>query len=274
MKKSFKISVIAGFLALVVALPLAPASADMFLMPLRVYFKDGDRLKALTTMNSGRHQAIYRLSFGHKRQLPTGAYEELQGPLNPEYDPSQWLVYSPRQVDLPPQGKQGVRLSLRRPANLPDGEYRVHAVMQRIARNQIEGTPSKATAAFRMNVGFAVPIIIRVGKYDSQIEFQSFKLLPIDPQDKDLIQRAEVRLSRAGKHGAVGAIDAYWTPPGGGDEIQVAEQRGIAIYSELSERIAKVTFDKPIQGGKVRLVFRGIEGDRGIVYDEKSFPVQ
>lgn len=259
--------------AIAVQSPL-PAAADMLILPMRVYFKDGDRMKGLTVVNTGDVQAIYRLSFEAKKQMPDGSYINLEQPLTPGYDPAEWLVYSPRQVDLLPQAKQGIRISLRRPENMPDGEYRTHVVLKRIARESIElrGDDDKgATPTMMINVGFAVPVIVRKGKYDTQVSIDSFKLQPQVAGSKDLRPQASIEVSRKGKYSAVGKLLAYWTPPGSKEEIMVSPQNSLIIFPEVEKRSARIVFDRAIQGGKLRVVYQGMEVDNGMVFDERTF---
>lgn len=271
--KNMKAKICAILIALVVMCGV-PAGADMLIMPVRVYFKDGERLKGLTTMNTSDVQAIYRLKYQYTRQNPNGSYTILPGAENPALDPGKWLVYSPRQVDLEPQGKQGIKLSLRRPADLPDGEYRVHALLERIARDRIEGHDQKGAAARMMiNVGFAVPVIIRVGKYDAAAKINGIKLVQPDLKKKGDQQKVEVSLHRTGKYSTIGQLNVFWTPPGG-QEVQVVKKKSLIIYPEVTDRVQLVPLSQPVSGGTLRLVYSGMEADNGIVFDERSFPLQ
>lgn len=259
----------------ILMLCVTPVVADMLILPMRVYFKDGERMKSLTVLNNGGSQAIYRLAFVHNKQQPDGSYVEMPQTITPGYDPSEWLVYSPRQVDLMPQAKQSIKISLRRPADMPDGEYRVHAVMRRVARDIIENRGSDAVSGKMMiNVGFAVPVVVRKGRYDTTATFESFKLLPPETKGGVARSRAEVTLLRKGKFSSVGRIEGFWTPPGGGEEVEVIKKRSMVIYPEVGERKAVIALDRVIQGGTLRLVYRGMEADRGVVFDEKTYPLQ
>ena len=277
--RTWKKTVIAGVCAAVLALGVTQfvraAAADMLILPMRVYFKDGERMKGLTTVNTGNVQAIYRLTFNHKKQMPDGSYANLDSTLTPGYDPSEWLVYSPRQVDLAPQAKQGVRISLRRPADLPDGEYRVHAVLKRVARENIEmrgeDAPKGATATMMINVGFAIPVIIRKGKYDTTAHIKDFKMVSPAAGEKDQRARAELTVVRKGKYSSVGRLEAFWTPPGGGEEVMVSPRNSLIIFPEVEERSTKIVFDRAVQGGKLRVVYLGMEADTGVIFDEKTF---
>lgn len=273
MKKSTIRNACAGLLMFGMIAAIYPAAASMLLLPVRVYFKDGERMKGLTVLNKGDTQAVFSMKFEHKKQLAEGGYEALTEPLTPGYDPSKWLVYSPRQVSLEPQGRQGVRLSLRRPADIPAGEYRVHMALDRTARERIErgpAEPGKSTTKFMVNVGFSVPVIIRIGKNDAVAEIKSYNLLPPDVKAQDKRPRLMVDIARSGKFSTVGEVTAFWTPPGG-DEVKVGQQKGVIIYPELAGRTARVFLDQPISGGTLRIVYSGIEVDRGTTFDERIF---
>ncbi len=274
MKKKYALLLAGLVLACGVFVTALPAVANMLIMPVRVYFADGERMKSLTVLNRGEEQAVFRVVMQHKKQLPDGGYENLSAPLVAGFDPSQWLVYSPRQVNLEGQSKQSVRVSLRRPADLPDGEYRVHMALDRTARERIEartGEAGKITPQMFINVGFAIPVIIRKGKNDTVAEIKGYSILPPDAQGGDTRGRLMVDLSRRGKFGAVGELTAFWTPPGGGEEVLAGQQKGVIIYPELDARTIRIYLNTPIQGGKLRIVYSGIEVDRGKVFDEKTF---
>lgn len=255
----------------------APAWANMLIMPTRVYFVDGERMKTLTVLNEGAEQAVFRIQMQYKRQLPEGGYESLSAPLNPGYDPASWLVYSPRQVTLEGQAKQSIRLSLRRPAELPDGEYRVHLALDRTARERIErrqGEPGKMSPQMFLNVGFAVPVIIRKGANDTTVQIKGYNLLPADIQAGDKRPRLMVDLVRSGKFSSVGEVAAYWTPAGATEEVLVGQQKGVVIYPEVDARSIRVFLDQQIHGGKLRVIYTGSEVDRGKTFDERVFALQ
>lgn len=265
-------ALIAGALWLAV-----PAQANMLIMPTRVYFVDGERMKTLTVLNDGAEQAVFRIQMQYKRQLPEGGYESISAPLNPGYDPASWLVYSPRQVSLDGQAKQSIRLSLRRPAELPDGEYRVHMALDRTARESIErrqGDAGKLSPQMFLNVGFAVPVIIRKGANDAKAEIKNYSLLPADVQAGDTRPRLMVDITRSGKYSTVGEVAAYWTAAGSTEEVLVGQQKGIVIYPEVASRSIRVFLNQQIHGGKLRVVYTGSEVDRGKTFDEKIFTLQ
>lgn len=271
-----KIAYLSAMAALLLTF-IMPAAADMMIMPVRVIFKDGERMKGLSAINTGNTQALYRLELSHKKQIRNGSYQELEGPLDPNFDMSKWLVYSPRQVDLPPQGKQAIRMSMRRPPDLPDGEYRLHAKLSRVSKDKTDRdagvvTRRGATPGYDVNVGFAVPVVLRKGKYDTTVSIQNMSYIQAKPTDKDKRNQVILELHRKGKFSSMGQVVVYWTPAGGGEEKQAGVLNNMTIYPELDIRDARVYLDEPVSGGTFRVVYQGTDADKGIKFDEKTFP--
>lgn len=257
-------------LSAVVFFSVPAALADLMIMPIRTVFQGHDRMKGLTLVNTSTKAAIFRMELYHLKQLPTGAYEALEGPTTPGYDLTKMIVYSPRQVELPPRGKQSVRLSLRRPADLPDGEYRMHIKMNRIASPNISAPKKGAAVGVGVNVGFSVPVMLRQGAYDAQAKIVDPKFIPAEGKRGP---RIRLYIERTGKHSTLGRSDIFWTPPGG-EERKIGELNGLNIYPEVSRREADVNIsEQSLSGGKIRVVYEGMEADKGKRFDEKTFNV-
>lgn len=257
-------------LAAAVFFSVPTAFADLMIMPIRTVFQGHDRMKGIMLVNAATTPATFRLAFYHLKQLPTGAYESLDGPTTPGYDLSKMIVYSPRQVDLPPRGKQSVRLSLRRPGDLPDGEYRVHLKMSRIERKEMKAPKEGATVGVAVNVGFSVPVMLRQGAYDAQATIADPKFIPAEGKRGP---RIRFYINRTGKHSTLGRSDVFWTPVGG-EERKIGTLNGLSIYPEVSRREADVTISEPsLAGGKIRIIYEGMEADKGKHFDEKTYSV-
>jgi hypothetical protein len=258
------------------AVPAAiPAFADIMIMPIRIVFSSRDRMQDITVFNSSNVQAgTYQLAWIYAAQTEEGAYKRLDVPLNPELDPETAILFSPRQVTLQPGGKQRVRLSLRRPANLPDGEYRAHLYL----KNTKKQSGGKMAAngiqiGVGMNVGLAVPVIIRQGAYDGAASIGPPQFIP-GSADGKYPPKIKIDINRSGKFSTIGNVNVYWKSSQGGEEKLIARQNAINIFPEVSRRILKIPLKVDrVVGGTVRIVFEGDGPDKGITFDEKTFPV-
>ncbi len=265
---------LAVLLGMLVTQPVTQAQADILIMPIRTVFTDHDRMKTLTVVNTSNKAATFRLSFFYQRQTADGGYAD-QGdkPLDPKYDIAKMITFSPRQVNMAPNATQVIRLSLRRSAELPDGEYRAHLKLQRLSGGDRQAPvkqPNGITTQLTINVGFSVPIIVRRGKYDGSASITEPKLLPPEGNHPPMMS---FFLDRQGKHSTLGKVDIFWTPKGG-EEKHVGVLNDVNVFAETPRRAVMVGLtESRISGGTFRILYSGDDADKGIKFDEKTFPV-
>lgn len=259
-------AVLCGLMAL---LPMGAAMADLMVMPPRIIFKDGDRMKNLTVANRSEKDATYRLSFYHQKQLENGSYQPMDATFTPEVDLSKMIVFSPRQVQLEAGGKQGVRLSLRRPENLPDGEYRVHVKVSRQVMEEERMVQKGQRATVGVNIGYAVPVILRKGKYDTTAKISDVKYIARDGKNPQ--PKVDFYVNRKGKYSALGKALVFWKGADG-KETQVGLLNKVNVFPEVDKRLVSVTLNKDISGGTLRVRYDGDDADEGILFDEVTVP--
>ena len=107
------------------------AQASLLVSPIRVAFEGRERSHEIVLINSSSEVKTYRLAWQEKLALPSGGYKDLTAEETVGYpSASKMLRFSPRQVTLKPNERQIVRLGLRRPKDLADGEYRSHLKLE------------------------------------------------------------------------------------------------------------------------------------------------
>jgi len=271
-KIAFLLIVLAGLVAGI----SQTARSDLMIMPIYALFTDRSRNENIMLVNSSTEEAVFRLGWVYQRQNEDSTYTRQETPIDPAFDFQKHVFFSPRQVVLPPSGKQSVRLSLRRPADLPEGEYHAHLRMQRLSTSEalIEAKkPSNGGIGIGLgiNVGYAVPVFVRVGKYDATATITAPTFLP--PPKPDAFPKFQMYLERSGKHGTMGKVEVFWTPPGG-SEKKIGNLNNVNVFTEVARRRVQVTLnEKNLVGGTVRVTYEGMGPDKGITFDEKTFPV-
>lgn len=262
--------VLAGFLFV----PVKPAISGLLIMPTQAVFGSRDRTADITVVNTSSETGTYRMGWMYYKQQEDGSYKRVKGPLDPNFDADSMIVFSPRQVTLPPKGRQRIRMSLRRPPNLPDGEYRAHLKVQQIGSQNSIGakTTNGVDTKVNVNVGFAVPIIVRQGEDNTKVSISSPQFTP-PPGGNDTRPRLNITLNRTGNQGAMGRLKVYWTPKGG-KEKEVGTLNNVNIYSEITKRTARIPLkENNINSGTIRILYEGDGPDDGKVFDNRSFPI-
>jgi hypothetical protein len=112
--------------------------------------------------------------------------------------------------------------------------------------------------------------VLRKGKYDTTATIQNLKYIPAKSTDKDKRNQVTVEIHRKGKFSSMGRIVVYGAV--GGEEKQVGVLNNVTIYPELDIRDVTVRLEEPVSGGNFRVVYEGTDADKGIKFDEKTFP--
>ena len=217
--------------------PAVPATAqgDLLVAPTRIIL-DGPRGAEVVLNNVGTQTATYRISLELRRMRADGSLEEVT-PENAnagERAMLDMLFYSPRRVTLPPNQPQTIRLGVRPPAGLPDGEYRAHMLFRAVP----DATPVAAQAGGSANggvsitltpiYGVTIPIIVRQGQLQATAAIANPRLETRGNEHALLFD-----LSKQGNRSVYGEIHVSRA----GVPAPVLVARGIAIYPERDSRI-------------------------------------
>jgi fimbrial chaperone protein len=251
------------------------AQADLAITPWRVVFQTRDRSASVQLLNLTDHTNTYRMGWMIMKATAEGKYEMVMKVDNKDpHSVANMVFFSPRQVTIEPHGQQVIRLSLRRPADLPPGEYRAHMTMTRLTKQETPQQDSNAKGielALNVNLGFSIPIIVRQGEdRDLKISLSNPEL---KIQGKQTVLKLDINRD-AGKFSSYGTIHIFWQMPKG-KEQEVGTLTNIALYPELKTRHIAVplTAKENITTGKIRVVYEGKYESEGKTWAEKTFPV-
>lgn len=225
------------------------AAANLMVTPTRVIFEQRDRTAQVTLINQGTETGEFRISFIRQNMTEDGNFVAVpEGEAGMFSD--EMIRFSPRQVKLPPGQSQVVRLMLRKPRDLADGEYRSHLLFQALppaASSSIENmaadTPADGiTVQVIPIVGVSIPVIVRHGKLDSKVTLSAAQVIPADgASSKPAIA---VDINRTGTSSAYGDFRATFTP-NGGVPIVVAQANSVAVYANIDKRRFQIPLTIP-----------------------------
>lgn len=210
------------------------AAGDLLVAPTRIVL-DGPRGAEVVLNNIGSEPATYRISLEIKRMRADGSLEEI----DPEHiDPKEratldMLFYSPRRVTLPPNQPQTIRIGVRAPDGLPDGEYRAHMLFRAVPdATPVASADGAPVAGVQISLtpiyGVTIPIIVRQGALSATAALANPRLETIDTEH---VLRFD--LSKQGNRSVYGEIQV--TRPGVAEPLLIA--RGVAIYPEIDARV-------------------------------------
>ena len=250
----------------------AVAGANLMVTPSRVVFEERTRTAQVTLLNTGDETGTFRISFIRQQMTETGQFVEVKTGEEGLYaDPM--VRYSPRQITLPPGQPQIVRLMLRKPRDLAEGEYRSHMLFQSIPQSSKSSLESALRAEQKgisveiiPIVGISIPVIVRHGKLESAIRLENPRLLPADKDNPT--PHIALEMHRSGNQSVYGDFRAIYTPQGGGEPMTVGLVNGVAVYTPNTVRKFSLPLNIPhgtaLKGGQLRILY--LESGK----DEKS----
>lgn len=270
-----------GLLALSLIVMGPVAHAQLLLNPTRVIIDARDRAATIQLVNSGTSSETYRIALENREMTEAGGIEvtELSGLENNFADTM--LVYSPRQVTLEPGEVQTVRVSVRKPASIEDGEYRSHmqfvSLPKPSAANSIEsaiGPDGALSLEIDTVVAIAIPVIVRHGNTQASVSLANLELLR---GGDDVSPSLNFQFQRAGNQSVYGDLVATYIAPSG-ELTELSRSAGVAVYVPNTVRQASLPLALPeevsLLDGEIELVYRENNADGGEVLARSSLPLK
>jgi P pilus assembly chaperone PapD len=181
--------------------------------------------------------------------------------------------YSPRQVTLEPGASQAIRLLLRKPKDLPDGEYRSHMMMRAVPDNtgqSVESSGTGATVRLIPVFGIAVPIIIRHGKVSYDMSLSDLAFVPGTAEQP--MPKIRFKLNRTGNRSSYGDLTATLTADG--KDVVLSQIFRLAVYTPNPSRTVEMTLRVPdgvkLSGNTLKVSYKTIADEGGNLLAEGS----
>ncbi len=217
----------------------------------RAVFEGPTRTATLTVINNTAEEQAYRLGWRQMRMTENQALVGVDDPKDAEgLRPVDELIrYAPRRILIPGGGTQQVRLLLRKPADLAEGEYRSHFWIQPEAESvkfappsaeQAEAAKVRPVIQIKMLTGITIPVIVRHGKLTVKATMTDARVSR-DADGKNM--NVGFTINREGTRSLYG--DLKFTCDGG---VLAKQVKGIAVYTEVNKRFMNFSIPYP-EGG-------------------------
>lgn len=233
------------------------AESILQVLPTRVVMQDQKRSMTVTLINRGDEDGNYRLFFRNIRANEHGEFSEINEAIEGEFFADKIVRFSPRRITVPARSKQSIRVVVRKPPNLADGEYRSHLVFRKLpSQNSVlseNNEENKLGFSLRPIVEVTIPIIVRHGQLQANIALTDVAVKTTSDNTKTI----KFSINRQGNRSIYGDVDAWLIDPDG-ERTNIGMARGIAVYTPNDKRIFELplTLDEAnTSSGKVILDF-------------------
>lgn len=232
--------------------------------PLRLILDAQNRSAVVNLINTADVPRRFRITWSVLQQTESGGYDVVSDPnALAEHPLVKRLRYSPRQVELGPNKFQAVRMLLRSPRALPQGEYRLHlnfTPLEPLPDPQADTEPSEALKEdkigirVRLIVGLSIPVIVRIGKVSATARISDLRL-----EQEDESSFLNFTIHREGNSSLLGNAKVYVETPQGPKEVGVLNS--VNVYTELKRRFVRILLDLPAKGDYYQKSIRVVYSD-------------
>ncbi len=227
----------------------------------RVIFEGTKRAEVLTLINNTGDELAFRIGWRNMRMTDKGLREIPEGEDAPDLKTlDKMVIFAPRRVVIAPGGSQQIRLMLRKPKDLAEGEYRSH-LWVRPEADAVKFDPNpaeagKAAVQIKMLAGVSLPVFVRNGKMTATAKLENATLKTLNGK-----MNITMDLTRQGNRSVYGDLDFICTS--GAEEAVVRQVRGIAIYTEVEKRTLEYNFPVGATGActAMRIVYTADKDD-------------
>lgn len=232
---------------------IVQASQMLQVLPPRIVIEQG-RSASLTLVNRNGESGQYRIFTRNIRTNDQGRFETITTAENGELFADSMLRYSPRQVTVEGQSKQDVRVVVRKPKDLADGEYRSHLVFRSLPNTNTDGVEGEDAISMKFNptLEITIPVIVRHGDLKASIVLKDLSVA-----EREEEQFIDFTIERSGNRSIYGEVTAWWIEEGASEPIRIGLAKGISVYypNELRYFSLEVPADLTLSKGTVKVEY-------------------
>ncbi len=225
--------------AVLLASPMAYAVDALQILPTRVVLASQNSAE-LTLVNKGTEAGSYRIILRNIRADDHGRFQAVEKAEGNELFADDLIRFSPRRVTVEAGAFQKVRVMVRIPKDLKEGEYRTHLVFQSLPKqdsNSLDGSGDLSVSVDPI-VEVSIPVIVRHGKLSTQLSIQAPSL-----KEDALV----FSLGREGSRSTYGDAEVFLNSEKG---ERVGYVRGLSVYYPNDKRIVEVPLNLPASYNK------------------------
>lgn len=233
------------FVMLILSSITSSAQGDLMLFPKRIVFEGSKKSQEINLANSGKDTARYIISVVQIRMKEDGSFENITEPDPGQQFADKYIRIFPRNVVLPPNEAQTVKVQLINSGEIQPGEYRSHLYVRAEEEKKPLGEEeaprdSKAISVkIKAIFGISIPVIIRSGENTSKVNISDVAL----QQETETPPSLKFTFNRDGNMSVYGDVMVDYISPEG-KSIRVGAANGLSLYTPTVKRNFNLALNK------------------------------
>ncbi len=225
------------FIVCILCTTTSTAQGDLMLFPKRIVFDGSKKTQEINLANSGKDTARYILSVVQIRMKEDGSFENITEPDPGQNFADKYFRIFPRNVVLPPNEAQTVKVQLINTGEMQPGEYRSHLYVRAEEEKMPLGEEDAPKDSKNISViikavfGISIPVIIRTGENTSKVSISDLSFV----QEKETPATVKFTFNRDGNMSVYGDVSVDYVSPEG-KVIRVGNANGLSVYTPTNKR--------------------------------------
>ncbi|MBI9113311.1 hypothetical protein [Maridesulfovibrio ferrireducens] len=253
------------------------AVGGIMIEPMRVELKNNQRYAVVTVFNQSIKEPVtYNISTLPMRMKEDGSLYIPKKMTKRELLAQSMVKFSPRTAIIDPGGKQVVRIVIRKPPNLPEGEYYTYMRVGPVTNPNKKAenhSPSdlnidKGGVIIDLKVGMRIPVMIYQGTPKVVTTIDDLKI--IKGQDEDSLQ---LKLKCKGNRSSYVGVSIY-TMVNGEKKIIASKPRIVTYLPQTTRIVVLPKLDKSFQRGSVTVELTNYNDRDKKIIDSKKFMIK
>ncbi len=244
--------------------PAFAKKAELVLFPTRIILAGHDRTATVTLKNTGDATGQFTIDTLDMIMPENGAVTQATDGQTVEFSAKSMVRVSPRSISLAPGESQNIRILVRAPQGLEDGEYRTHMRVKMVNDNaEMQSDPSRPTIEIRAQLALVIPLIVRQG--DTRFTATISEARRVNDANNPGLR---LLLTREGNQSSMG--DLKIVQEQNGKSVVVGELNGVPVYRPLPRRYVDIPFTSKPTGGPLKVIYQSQpkNGEKPIVFAE------
>jgi hypothetical protein len=249
----------------IASLVATPTNAgSLLLAPTRLLFEGGARAQELTIMNQSDDVQTYRMRLEDRLVKADGEFDVITDPTG-TIAASQMLRLSSRQVTVGPRESATVRVLLRKPPALSNGEYRSHLIVTELPSVSSPETITNAGDGITVGIttifGISIPVMVRSGETSARLSVPTIKRVGVPDQPN--LDNLQISLQSTGNRSMF--VNVKVLPARQRRGTPIVEARGVAVYNPTNARNLTLSLNQEqtarARAGALVMIYQEVDKD-------------
>ncbi len=202
--------------------------------PTRVVLSDKTKTAQVALRHIGNTPMKYRISLVYYKMGPDGSMKEEKNVKSETQSARDMIRFSPKRVELKPNGEQVVRIVVRKRSTTLEGEYRIHLHFEEEdlqVKDKSNADKSSVAMSLTPRLAVAIPIFVRVGAPQVKASLSNLKLVTVEKTKTAF----SVEILNTGNANVYGDFRVYQVV--GGSKKLVGEVNGVSSLIERRKAV-------------------------------------